>query len=153
MTFRTKDDPEKQREYRRCYRERHREAIRARDRAAKKANRLYYREQARKYRERHPEKAREYQEKYKRDGRTAEARLMSRYGLGLEEFNSMLGRQGGTCAVCGLPFGEKRMYVDHCHVSDRVRGIVHMECNTLMGLAHDNPTLLEQAAAYLRRHR
>lgn len=150
----TRDDPVKQREYQKRYRDANREKVRASSRAAKarltpeqrlEAQRRYYAE--------NPEKRKAYADKYRADGRHRAAQIKSRYGLTQDQFNALLVAQGGLCAVCLSNFDGRKMYVDHDHETTAVRGIVHMECNTMMGLAKDNPYLLERAAAYLREHK
>lgn len=149
----TRDDPQKQREYQRRYREANREKVRAADRAAKaKLTPEQRLEAQRRYYAANPEKRRAYAEKYRSEGRTRAAQIKSRYGLTADQFESLLATQGDVCAVCVGGFVGRKMYVDHDHATGAVRGIVHMECNTLMGLSKDNPELLERAAAYLREH-
>jgi hypothetical protein len=64
----------------------------------------------------------------------------------------LLERQGYACAICGklLPPGGGQ--IDHCHVSDRVRGILCHACNHGLGSLQEDPDLLEHAALYLRTH-
>lgn len=80
--------------------------------------------------------------------------LKKKYGLTIEDYELMLNAQGGACAICGSDqvrgFG-KRMAVDHCHDTGKVRGILCGNCNRGIGnFAHD-PELLEAASRYLRR--
>lgn len=42
-------------------------------------------------------------------------RLLRVYGIDLDQYNLMLAEQGGKCAICGRPPGDKRLHVDHCH--------------------------------------
>lgn len=73
------------------------------------------------------------------------------YGLTPEQLQEMFDKATG-CAVCGGPPNGpgKKFHIDHCHNSGRVRGLLCAKCNTLIGLADDNPETLEKAAAYLR---
>lgn len=72
-------------------------------------------------------------------------------------YAEMLTKQGGVCAICAMPetsinrAGEiKRLSVDHCHETAKVRGLLCMKCNTgLGGMRHDVKVLLE-AIRYLR---
>lgn len=59
--------------------------------------------------------------------------LKHRYGITKEEYISMLEGQGGGCALCGVPESEKTLYVDHCHKTGKVRGILCPKCNTTVG--------------------
>lgn len=56
--------------------------------------------------------------------------LKKKYGITLEEYDAMLEAQGGVCALCGSPPPEgKVLAVDHCHNSQRVRGLLCSHCN------------------------
>jgi len=86
---------------------------------------------------------------------------MSKYGLTQAEFEALLEKQGGKCAICNTtnPVGEgnttaKRSFsfaVDHCHETGKVRGLLCNPCNRGIGFLKDSPELLETAAKYLRR--
>ena len=83
--------------------------------------------------------------------------LQNLYGITLEEFHRRVERQGGLCAVCGKPEDKSkrstRFYVDHCHETNEVRGIVHNLCNLMLGHSGDNPATLMAGAQYLLRHK
>lgn len=75
---------------------------------------------------------------------------ISKYNLSLDEYNEMLLEQDGLCALCfGPPDSGKRLYVDHSHVSGRVRGLLCSRCNLTLGFARDNPELLRKMAIYV----
>lgn len=78
-----------------------------------------------------------------------ETTLFYRYGIGVAEYEELLVAQRGLCAACGNRPRGKRLSVDHHHGSGRVRGLLHANCNTLLGLAGDDPAVLMAAAAYL----
>lgn len=72
---------------------------------------------------------------------------LKRYGLTLAEFANLSKRQDGKCAICAnVP---KTLYVDHCHVSNKVRGLLCSPCNSGLGYFHDNPGKLLRAAFYV----
>jgi hypothetical protein len=60
----------------------------------------------------------------------------------------MLADQGHACLVCGDPDPTD---VDHCHATNRVRGILCGLCNRALGQAKDSPARLRALAAYLER--
>ncbi|MEV0621484.1 endonuclease domain-containing protein [Nonomuraea sp. NPDC050404] len=72
--------------------------------------------------------------------------LQYRYGITEEDFARMLAQQGGLCAICQVVPGT---FVDHCHRSGQVRGILCFNCNNGLGHFGDNTVLLELAALYL----
>lgn len=79
--------------------------------------------------------------------------LKKAYGLSLEEFDSILESQGGGCAICSVKEIEgetkTRMVVDHCHKTNKVRGILCDLCNTAIGKMHDDVNKLKKAIEYL----
>lgn len=82
-----------------------------------------------------------------------EREMLRKYGITREGYDRLLEEQDGVCAICR---GPRRgpgatFHVDHCHSSNRVRGLLCGPCNTAIGLLGDDPERLERAAAYLRR--
>jgi hypothetical protein len=80
------------------------------------------------------------------------SRLKTQYGLTPETYDALLERQGGGCAICGSDeirgYG-KRLAVDHCHDTNRVRGILCGKCNRGLGAFDHDPALLRAAAKYV----
>lgn len=74
---------------------------------------------------------------------------ISKYGLTLDEFNEMLVLQDYKCALCFGGPDDERLYVDHCHLTGRVRGLLCRRCNFTLGFARDNPDLLRRMATYV----
>lgn len=63
-------------------------------------------------------------------------RFMKRtYGIGSEEKLALHKKQGGFCAFCGfhLPL-DRRCHIDHDHITNAVRGLIHSDCNLLLGM-------------------
>lgn len=72
------------------------------------------------------------------------------YGLELEDYNRILEAQGGVCKICEAePMDDRVFYVDHCHNSLKVRGIVCFDCNTGLARFKDSPQILARAIEYL----
>lgn len=62
----------------------------------------------------------------------------------------MFAAQGGRCAICGDPPPEGRhLHVDHDHDAGDVRALLCGRCNTMLGLAREDPEILASAIAYL----
>lgn len=76
--------------------------------------------------------------------------LLRSYGITPDEYIDLRERQGDRCAICGgkCPTG-RRLGVDHDHDTKAIRGLLCTRCNTLIGLALENQSILEIAAAYL----
>ncbi len=78
--------------------------------------------------------------------------LRRKYGITLEQFNGMLGKQGGHCALCPtLPSEQKNgtLVVDHCHATGKIRGLLCNPCNTAIGLLKEDKEVLKRAIGYL----
>lgn len=76
--------------------------------------------------------------------------LKSRYGITLEEFNSLFFSQNKRCKICNSTVSKgKGWTVDHCHKSGNVRGILCGPCNSGLGLFNDNVGRLRKAITYL----
>lgn len=95
-----------------------------------------------------------YNQKRRESGETTRQQLRL-YGLTQECFDRLLAQQGGVCAICARPDpgmkNARRLYVDHCHQSSTVRGLLCRACNTMLGCAQDRPELLQAGASYLER--
>lgn len=77
-----------------------------------------------------------------------------KYGLSGEQYEALLERAGGICEICGrIPseVSSKGACVDHCHDSNKVRGILCHPCNAALGNFRDEPDVLRAAIAYLER--
>lgn len=64
-------------------------------------------------------------------------RLKREYGLTLEQYDAMVSRQGGRCALCDAtePGGRwPEWHVDHCHKTGKVRALLCAECNRHLGI-------------------
>jgi hypothetical protein len=79
--------------------------------------------------------------------------LKKNYGITQEEYDEKLVYQQGGCKICGLASKTKKLAVDHCHTTGKIRDLLCGPCNTGLGLFQDNPELLMLAADYLKEHR
>lgn len=74
------------------------------------------------------------------------------YGLSEEEFKLLEQTQQGVCAICGQPETVsrlKRLSVDHCHKTGKIRGLLCSNCNNGIGRFKDSAILLRKAAEYI----
>lgn len=82
---------------------------------------------------------------------------MRRFGLTPEEYLERLKAAGPTCNICGKGEPQKRrkglLSLDHCHATGKIRGALCSRCNTMLGYANDDSTLLRNAIKYLAKHR
>lgn len=105
------------------------------------------------------DKARYARRMRRRDPRAEKNReLKRRFGITVDDFDGMLNAQGGVCAICGgtnravhADGAPRHMAVDHCHKTNRVRGVLCDACNRGLGFFRDDPELLWKASEYLCR--
>lgn len=98
------------------------------------------------------ERAKAYHNKYSTPERNRRYNIR-RYGITVEDFEDMLLKQLECCLICGdyLDTSNLRnVHIDHCHSSNRVRGILCQSCNHLLGNARDSIQILEAAIGYLK---
>ena len=73
-----------------------------------------------------------------------------RYGVSQADYEGLLQKQKGVCAVCRRPFkSKKEPAVDHDHKTGAVRGLLCTSCNCAIGYMKDDPKCLRRAAMYL----
>lgn len=72
------------------------------------------------------------------------------YRMTVAEFDKLLSDQKGLCDICGQTMAPP--HVDHDHSSGKTRGLICFMCNTMLGMARDDETILMRAVAYLEKH-
>lgn len=79
--------------------------------------------------------------------------IYKKYGINLDQYEAMLSRQGGKCAICRLaPLpGKRSLAVDHCHATGLVRGLLCHKCNVGLGCFRDDVDLFLTAVSYLSK--
>lgn len=101
-----------------------------------------------KYRKEHREEHRRKHREWYRNNK--DYYLLKKYGITYEEFSRILISQNGICAICSYNLIKRdEMFLDHCHNSNKVRGILCFTCNTGLGQFSDSKELLNKAIAYL----
>lgn len=76
--------------------------------------------------------------------------LLRAYGMTLSDFEALKTTQGGACAICRNPT-TGLLHIDHCHATNRVRGLLCGNCNRAIGLFFDSPKTCRAAAEYLKK--
>jgi len=81
-------------------------------------------------------------------------KLKSTFGITLSEYNALLAKQNGGCAICNKTAeqNKKRLAVDHCHKSNKIRGLLCSACNQAIGLFKDQIVLMKSAIKYIRKN-
>jgi hypothetical protein len=92
-------------------------------------------------------------------------RALKTYGITADQYDVMLKRQEGRCAICGTdkPRGPIEnpnrlrswdfFSIDHCHATGKIRGLLCGRCNLSIGLFEDRADLLHAASDYINRHK
>lgn len=80
-----------------------------------------------------------------------DANLRSRYGLDSISYQHLLASQDGRCAICGQEPNGTPLHVDHDHVTGKVRGLLCVRCNVVLGLLESESERVEKAIAYASR--
>ncbi|MGC2661792.1 MAG: endonuclease VII domain-containing protein [Bryobacteraceae bacterium] len=86
--------------------------------------------------------------------------LRLKFNITIEQYNEMLQLQNNVCAICFEPEKAKvrgadylkSLAVDHCHISNSIRGLLCDTCNRGLGYFHDSIEKLEKAITYLKKY-
>jgi len=86
-----------------------------------------------------------------------EQHLKYKYSLTINELMDELKKQKGNCAICETQLPDLLVYnnrrrgyaIDHNHETGKFRGILCLNCNSMLGMACDSIDLLGKAADYL----
>ena len=98
--------------------------------------------------------ARKKREYYKRHPEKARRRnLRTYYGLSVEQRVQMAIDRDYRCDMCTRQFPDEQLCVDHCHDSNKVRGLLCTNCNLTLGHAHDDVQTLQNGINYLIFHK
>lgn len=69
------------------------------------------------------------------------------YKITPEYYEELILLQNAKCAICHS--SNKKLYVDHDHATENVRGLLCHNCNSALGHFYDNKKFLESAMHYL----
>ena len=124
--------------------------------------------QQKEYREKNKEAIKEYREKnkeqiaaqrkeYNEKNKEQKAAYWreKKYGLSSEDYKNMLDEQNDKCKICLTSFtilDTKHIHVDHCHTTNKIRGILCGMCNLGLGHFKDDIQKLTKAINYLQEN-
>jgi Autographiviridae endonuclease VII len=95
---------------------------------------------------------REYRTRPERKRADRDAHLRRKYGIGIDDYDALLLRQSGGCAICHvLPDPSTNLHVDHDHATGAVRGLLCVSCNNALGAFRESFEIFRSAADYLDR--
>ncbi len=80
--------------------------------------------------------------------------LKRKYHMSLQDWDTLRVSQGDKCALCREPFSTRFMdskwpYVDHCHVTGKIRGLLCRWCNLTLERSETFPDWPERIRRYL----
>lgn len=74
--------------------------------------------------------------------------LKKDFGLTEKDYDNLFEKQNGRCAIC-MKTSERRLDVDHCHTTGKIRGLLCNQCNQALGLLKDDPLIIKAALEYV----
>ena len=73
-----------------------------------------------------------------------------KFGITKADYDYMLVNHDDPCAIYQTIPKRRRLCVDHCHSTGKVRGLLCDTCNNALGLFSDDPQLLAAALEYVK---
>lgn len=75
------------------------------------------------------------------------------YGISETEYYNLLQSQNSCCAICKRDSSlfKKKLDVDHCHKTLKIRGLLCSSCNRGIGLLQDSLEILRFASDYIEK--
>lgn len=112
---------------------------------------------AKSHRKANPEQVREAKKRWTIEHPDAARKMVRRRTLkswGIENYNDILNwlyTLPMVCGICSITEQDFRhaLSIDHCHVTNKVRGWLCADCNSGLGYFKDSKELLEKAKIYL----
>lgn len=86
----------------------------------------------------------------------------SKIKVSKEFYNKLLHEQNNLCAICKNPESiisghinrvPKRLAIDHCHTTGKIRGLLCHKCNVSIGALNESIETLQSAINYLEHHK
>lgn len=76
------------------------------------------------------------------------------YNVSYNDVKQMYDDQQGLCGACEDPItlGRYTGVVDHCHNTNKIRGVVCPACNKALGFVYDDTNRLNKLISYLEKH-
>lgn len=95
---------------------------------------------------------------HKNRGHYCNTRLKRLFGMTLDEYNILSESQNHCCAICKNPetmmdnkqLAPRKLAVDHCHETNKIRGLLCFNCNIGIGKFKDSIKILETAIEYIK---
>ncbi len=133
------------------YRIKHTDKVKITNKEWRLKNKEYDKERTKKWVKNNPEKAKLMRWR---------GHIKFAYKITAKEYDQMIEDQNGLCKICNNPEmtmnmlkdGFKKLAVDHCHTTGKVRGLLCVKCNGALGMFQDSIDNLKSAILYLSSH-
>lgn len=77
------------------------------------------------------------------------ARIEKLYKLSKDAYLNLVNLQNSSCKLCSkLELDHFKLHIDHCHNTNKVRGLLCGKCNQGIGLLNHDAALIRKAALY-----
>ena len=86
-------------------------------------------------------------------------KILNKYKMTIAQYDELAEMQGFVCAICKKPEigidprsnASRRLAVDHCHKTGRIRELLCYKCNCAFGLMDENPLSIVALLAYAEK--
>ena len=72
--------------------------------------------------------------------------MRTKFKLTEDQYNDLMKNE--NCQICNAELTKK--CIDHCHSTNKIRGVLCNNCNTALGLVGDNTQILQSMIEYLQ---
>ena len=75
------------------------------------------------------------------------------YGLTKDDYEKLILKCNNNCEICNVSFIDNNLTpnIDHCHTTNKVRGLLCTSCNKGIGIFKDDIFLLNNLIEYLNK--
>lgn len=102
--------------------------------------------------EEHKQRKRAWATKYPEKVKRASLRRgWKKMGLNPDSVELYLKTHNGQCEICGTKEDYQALSIDHCHTTNKFRGVLCSRCNSGLGFFKDKIDSLEKAINYLKK--
>lgn len=95
--------------------------------------------------------AKEYSANLRKDINHIIKSRAKKYNTTIEHITHLYDTQK-VCQICGKTDNRRSLAIDHCHDTNKVRGLLCDDCNVGLGHFRDNIDYLQSAIDYLKKH-
>lgn len=82
-------------------------------------------------------------------------RVLSKYGITVDQYYDILSSQDFKCAICEIEHNKgsfhAKLYIDHDHQNGKVRGLLCSHCNSGLGMFFESVEKMQGAIKYIQK--